>query len=135
MASMEKEPPLFSSLIEAGFASAVDDHVDRTIDLNELLIAHPAATFFVKVKGESMKNAGIHPGDILVVDRSLAPVSGRIVVAVLDGEFTVKRLILEGDVAILVPENLAFPQVRITKEREFQVWGTVTYVIKKCCTT
>jgi DNA polymerase V len=131
---MEQEPPLFSSLIEAGFASAVDDHIDRTIDLNELLIPHPAATFFVKVKGESMKNAGIHPGDILVVDRSLEPLSGRIVVAVLDGEFTVKRLLLENKEAILIPENPSFPQIRITKERDFQVWGTVTYVIKRCIT-
>jgi DNA polymerase V len=131
---MEQEPPLFSSLIEAGFASAVDDHVDRTIDLNEMLIAHPAATFFVKVKGDSMKDAGIHPGDILVVDRSLEPMSGRIVVAILDGEFTVKRLILENGEAILAAENRAFPPIRIAKERDFQVWGTVTYVIKKCIT-
>jgi DNA polymerase V len=127
---MEQKLPLFSSQIEAGFASAADDHVDRTIDLNELLILHPAATFFVKVKGDSMKNAGIHPGDILVVDRSLEPTSGRIVVAILDGEFTVKRLILENGEAILIPENPSFLPIRIAKERDFQVWGTVTYVIK-----
>jgi DNA polymerase V len=131
---MHEEPPLFSSLIEAGFASAVDDHVDRTLDLNKLLITHRAATFFVKVKGDSMKDAGIHPGDILVVDRSLAPMSGRIVVAVLDGEFTVKRLLLENDRATLVAENSTFPPMPIGKERDFQVWGTVTYVIKKCIT-
>lgn len=132
---MEKqELPLFSSLIEAGFASAVDDHIERTIDLNELLVPRPAATFFVRVKGDSMKDAGIHPGDILVVDRSLEPVSGRIVVAILDGEFTVKRLILENGHAVLVPENAAYPTLKISKERDFQVWGTVTYVIKKCIT-
>ncbi|MDA0859295.1 MAG: translesion error-prone DNA polymerase V autoproteolytic subunit, partial [Verrucomicrobia bacterium] len=83
--------PLFSARVQAGFPSPADDHLERSIDLNEELIRNPAATFFVRVKGESMQDAGIASGDILVVDRSLAPTDRKIVVAMIDGEFTVKR--------------------------------------------
>ena len=85
--------PLFSSGVSAGFPSPAEDHIDRKLDLNELLIQHPVATFFVRVAGESMKDAGINHGDILVVDRSLEAVSGKIVIAIVNGELTVKRFI------------------------------------------
>lgn len=83
--------PLYSGRVEAGFPSPADDHMERMLDLNEEIVRNPAATFFVRVQGHSMKGAGIHPGDILVVDRSLAPSDRQIVVAMIDGEFTVKR--------------------------------------------
>jgi DNA polymerase V len=126
--------PFFSATVPAGFASAADDHVEKSLDLHELLITHPAATFFVRVKGNSMEGAAIHCGDILVVDRSLEPVSGRIVVAILNGEFTVKRLLIEGETVRLVPENPAYPIIKVPAESDFQVWGTVTYIIKSCIT-
>jgi len=124
--------PLFECSVAAGFPSPADDYVDKTLDLNELIITHPAATFFVRVKGYSMRDAGIHCGDILVVDRSLEPVSGRIVVAILHSEFTVKRFIVETNKILLVPENPAYSTIHVPSESDFQVWGTVTYVIKKC---
>ncbi len=132
---MDTSPiPLFSCSVAAGFSSPADDYVDRTLDLNELIIAHPAATFFVRVKGDSMRDAGIHCGDLLVVDRSLEAVSGRIVVAILHSEFTVKRFVVEGTKILLVPENPAYSTIHVPRESDFQVWGTVTYVIKKCIT-
>jgi DNA polymerase V len=124
--------PLFQCSVPAGFSSAADDCIDQTLDINALLIAHPAATFFVRAKGDSMLNAGIHSGDILVVDRSLEPISGRIIIAILHSEFTVKRLLIEGDQILLAAENPRYPTIRVPKESDFQVWGTVTYVIKKC---
>src|SRR5690348_13200013 len=83
---------IYLANVQAGFPSPAENDLDKTLDLNELLIAHPAATFFVRVAGESMRNAGIFSGDILVVDRSLEAVDNKIVLAIVDGEFTVKRL-------------------------------------------
>lgn len=124
--------PFFASHVPAGFPSPADDYIDKTLDVSDLLVAHPASTFFVRVKGDSMQGAGISCGDILVVDRSLEPMSGRIIIAILDGEFTVKRLILENGKAWLVPENPTYSPLEIPKESDFQVWGTVTFIIKKC---
>ncbi len=117
--------------MQAGFPSPAEDYLDKTLDLNELLIAHPAATFFVRVSGDSMQNAGIFSGDILVVDRSLEAADNKIVIAIVSGEFTVKRLkIREGRIS-LVPENPSYPILEMKEGSDFQVWGVVTYVIHK----
>ena len=121
--------PLFISSVSAGFPSPAEDYMDRKLDLNELLIKNPAATFFVRVEGDSMINAGIHHDDILVVDRARQAESGDVVIAVLDGELTVKRLVLEGDRGRLVAENPAYPAIEISQERGCEIWGVVTSVI------
>ncbi|MFC1811015.1 LexA family protein [Patescibacteria group bacterium] len=115
--------------VAAGFPSPADDFLEDKLDLNEKLIRHPAATFFVRVAGNSMIKAGIHSGDLLIVDRSLEPKSGNVVVAVIDGEFTVKRISKKGDQLFLVPENPRFKPIQITNDSNFQVWGVVTNVI------
>lgn len=123
--------PLFSSGVSAGFPSPADDYVDRELDLNEYLITNPAATFFVRVAGDSMIGAGINHDDILIVDRSIAPVSGKIVIAIVDGELTVKRLVKTGDCCRLVAENPLYPPTDIEKEMELEVWGVVTCAIHR----
>lgn len=123
----------FQSPVEAGFPSPADDFVEKSLDLNELLIEHPAATFFVRVQGSSMKDAHILDGDVLIVDRAKEAVSGTIVVAVLNGEFTVKRIEKKGEALFLVPENKKFQPILVTPEMDFQVWGVVTYVIHRTC--
>lgn len=123
--------PLFSSSIKAGFPSPAEDHIEEKLDLNRLMVEHPAATFFLRVEGESMENANIQPGDILVVNRALTPQNGQIIVAVLNGEFTVKRLKKKENRLYLLPENPAFPTLEITSETEFQIWGVVTFIIHK----
>jgi len=121
--------PLFLAKVQAGFPSPADDHLERSIDLNEELIRNPASTFFVRVKGESMRDAGIHTGDILVVDRSLTPSDRRIVVAMIDGEFTVKRFRnLEGNV-FLEAANDKFPRIELSGDQELVIWGVVAFVI------
>lgn len=125
----EARYPLFCSRIPAGFPSPADDYIENSLDLNEYLVKHPAATFFVRVTGDSMTGAGINSGDILIVDRALTPVSGAVVVAALNGEFTVKRLVTAGGGISLLPENPAYKPVEITNGTEFEVWGVVTYVI------
>jgi DNA polymerase V len=121
--------PLFSSSVAAGFPSPADDFVEKKLDLNELLVRHPSATFFVRVDGDSMEGAGIQSGDILVVDRALQAAAGRVVVAVLDGELTVKRLERRGRELLLVAENSRYEPIRVTDQTDFQVWGVVTHVI------
>lgn len=121
--------PLFSSMVAAGFPSPADDYIEKTLDLNEHLIRHPAATFFVRVEGSSMVNAGVHSGDILIVDRSLEPADKRIIIAVINGELTVKRVRKHKDKLCLVPENDTFEAITVTEEMSFQVWGVVTHVI------
>lgn len=123
--------PLFLSNIQAGFPSPADDFLEKQLDLNELVIKNGAATFFVRVEGESMKDAGIRPGDLLVVDRSIRPTNGMIIVAIIDGEFTVKRIKIGTEGISLLPENSAYPSIEIGLESDFQVWGVVTYVIHK----
>lgn len=131
--SVETEQPLpvFLSCVQAGFPSPAEDFVENRLDLNALVIQHPAATFFVRVEGESMRDANIFSGDILVVDRSIEAVSGKIVVAVVNGEFTVKRFIKGPSGASLVPANARYPTLQIGPGTDFQVWGVVTYVIHK----
>lgn len=121
--------PLFLASVKAGFPSPADDFVEKKLDLNEHLIQHPAATFFVRVDGDSMKNASISKGDILIVDRALEAHDGRIVVAVINGEFTVKRIRLKGEELFLEPENPNYPPIQVDQEMDFQIWGVVTYVI------
>ncbi|MBS0604600.1 MAG: translesion error-prone DNA polymerase V autoproteolytic subunit [Verrucomicrobia bacterium] len=123
--------PIFLVSVQAGFPSPAEDYLDKTLDLNELLISHPAATFFVRVAGDSMKGAGIFSGDILVVDRSIEAADNKIIVAIVGGEFTVKRLKLRDGRICLIPENPAYPILEMKEGSDFQVWGVVTYVIHK----
>jgi len=121
--------PFYQGPLRAGFPSAADDYLDQRLDLNEHLITHPASTFFVKVKGDSMINAGIHSGDMLIVDRSIEPKSRNIVVAVINGEFTVKRLLKSKGICQLSPENPDYPLINITDAMDFEIWGIVLHVI------
>ncbi len=123
------ELPLFTTHIPAGFPSPADDFIENKLDLNELLIKHPVATFFVRVQGDSMINAGIHNSDILVVDRSLEAKHNKIIIAVINGELTVKRLIQKDRQTFLFADNPKYKPVQITQEMAFQVWGVVTSVI------
>jgi len=121
--------PLFSGKVAAGFPSPADDYIEKTLDLNDLLVQKPAATFFVRAEGESMLGAGIHPNDILVVDRSIDPVVGKIVICALNGELTVKRLNSIGDEVILGAENPAYADIIVAKDIDLVIWGVVTNVI------
>lgn len=123
--------PVADSLVQAGFPSPADDYVEKQLDLNEMMIQHPAATFFVRVDGDSMIDAGIRSGDTLVVDRSIEPTDGKIVVAALNGEFTVKRLRQKGGRVTLSPENAKYADIPVDPEADFEVWGVVTFVIHK----
>ncbi|MFU8790404.1 MAG: LexA family protein [Methylobacter sp.] len=121
--------PLFSGKVSAGFPSPADDYIEKTLDLNELLVQKPAATFFVRAQGESMLGAGIHPNDILVVDRSIEPVPGKIVICALNGELTVKRLERKNEHWQLTAENPNYPDIVIFDALELVIWGVVTNVI------
>lgn len=121
--------PLFTSRISAGFASPADDHLETRIDLNQLLIHRPSATFMLKVKGDSMIEAGIFDGDLLVVDRSIEAVNGSIVIASMHGDLTVKRLIKTEKGVWLKPENPDFKAVRIGEDSDFEIWGCVKHAI------
>lgn len=128
---MEKECelPIFMESVSAGFPSPADDYIDNKLDLNEFLIKNPSATFFVRVTGDSMVNAGIYSGDILVVDRSIEAKNGYVVIAVIDGELLVKRLRQTKKKIFLYPENSNFTPIEITSQMNFEVWGVVTNVI------
>lgn len=121
----------FDNAVTAGFPSPALDSIQKKLDLNEYLIDHPAATFFIRVQGDSMIDANIHTGDILVVDRSLPAKNKDIILAILDGSFTVKRLLKNTDGMYLQPENPEYKPIKITEEMGFEVWGVVTAVIKK----
>ena len=119
------------SPIEAGFPSPADDHLDVSLDLNEYLIKHPSATFYIYVKGDSMINDGIYNGDIMIVDRAISPKSKDVVIAVIDGEFTVKRIHKKNNKIYLQPSNKNYQTICITNEMDFQIWGVVTHTIHK----
>jgi DNA polymerase V len=121
--------PLSEESVPAGFPSPAEGYIEKALDLNEHLIHHPSATFFVRADGESMTGAGIFPGDLLLVDRSLNPVNGSVVIAVIDGDFTVKRLSLDRGKICLLSENDKFESITITEEQSFQVWGVVAFSI------
>ena len=123
--------PLLASRVEAGFPSPADDYVERTLDLNEEVITHPAATFFLRAGGRSMQGAGIHDGDLLVVDRSRDPEEGMVVVAVVDGEFTVKRLDRSEHGPILRAEHPGYAPIPIGPDTEVVIWGVVTWVLHR----
>ncbi|MAJ63999.1 MAG: peptidase S24 [Alphaproteobacteria bacterium] len=124
--------PLVLSSVEAGFPSPADDYIEGELDLNELLVEHPSATFYVRVTGDSMVNAGILPEDILAVDRALNAKNNDIVIAVINGELTVKRLVKRRDGHIeLHPDNDSYSIISFTDGSEFEVWGVVSGVIRK----
>ncbi len=122
-------PPLYASTVRAGFPSPADDYIEARLDLNTHLIKHPAATFFVTASGDSMKNAGIHSGDLLIVDKSIHAQHSHIVIAAINGELTVKRLSRVNERVRLMPENDDFEPIDITEESELIIWGVVTYII------
>ena len=123
--------PFIDSGISAGFPSPAEDFEEQGIDLNKELIRHKEATFFGRVKGNSMIDAGLNDGDLLVIDKSLEPANGKIAVCFIDGEFTVKRIKIEKDIVWLIAENKNYAPIKVTSENDFIIWGIVTAVIKK----
>jgi DNA polymerase V len=121
--------PLFGSRVPAGFPSPADEHQEDTLDLNAHLIPHPADTFLVRAQGASMIGAGIDDGDLLIVDRSLEAASGDIVVAALNGELTVKRLLTKDGKVWLMPENPEFKPLEITEGTDLHIWGVVSSAV------
>jgi len=121
----------FEGRVQAGFPSPAQGEYADTIDLNRALITNPAATFCARVIGNSMVDAGINEGDLLIIDRSLSPHDGNIAVCFVDGDFTVKRLSVRDDGIYLTPANAAFPELRVDEGSNFQVWGVVSHIIKK----
>ena len=122
--------PLMSGTAECGFPSPADDYLDRPLDFNELLIENAPATFAVRVAGDSMTGIGLFPGDIAVVNRARPVIDGSIVVALVDGEFTLKRFRRRAGRVWLHPENPAYPDIEITEGMAFEVWGVVTRSIR-----
>lgn len=129
--SHDIEVPFVEGGITAGFPSPADDFKEVRISLDKTLIKNTDATFYARVKGQSMMGAGIDDGDLLIVDKSLEPQNNKIAVCFLDGEFTVKRLKVEKDAVYLVPENEDYKPIKVTKENQLIIWGIVTYVIKR----
>ncbi len=123
--------PFIKEGVSAGFPSPAADFMETNIDLNTELSTNPLATFYIKVKGNSMIDAGINDKDVLVVDRSLGPQNNKISICFIDGEFTVKRIQKEKDCLYLMPENSNYSPIKVTEENELIIWGIVTYVIKK----
>lgn len=130
LCKLTTELPFYHS-VSAGFPSPADDYEEERLNLDEHLVKNPAATFFVRVEGVSMTGAGIYPDDILVVDRSLEARPGDVIIAILDGEFTVKRLIRKNRRYFLKPEHPDYSLIPLGEDCEFQVWGVVTHVIHK----
>ena len=122
--------PMMAWSAACGFPSPAEDYVDRPLDFNELLIEHPAATFAIRIEGESMTGAGIFPGDIAVVDRAREPVNGSVILALLDGAFTVKRYRVKDGAVWLQAENPAFPDMPLSDGQNFEVWGVITRSIR-----
>lgn len=120
-----------TSGIKAGFPSPAADFEENKISLDKIVVKNKETTFYAKASGNSMTGAGIDDGDILVIDRSLEPINNKIAVCLIDGEFTVKRIKIEGENVFLMPENSNYNPIKIELHNEFVVWGIVTYVIKK----
>jgi DNA polymerase V len=129
--SKKKVLDLYTSLIPAGFPSPAEDFMEKRLDLNDYLVKNQASTFLIRVKGNSMVNAGIFDGDLLIIDRSVEALDGKIVLGVLNGEFTVKRINKKGKKLFLSSENDIYKPIEITEEMDFQIWGVVTYSIHK----
>lgn len=127
----QQQLKLFSSQVPAGFPSPAEDFLEKRLDLNEYLVKNKSATFLIKVHGNSMVNAGIFDGDILIIDRSVQPTSGKIVLGVLNGEFTVKKIDKRKNSLFLMPENESYSPIEVTSEMDFTIWGVVTFAIHK----
>ena len=121
--------PLFLCHVAAGFPSPADDYIEGPLDLNEHVIKHPSATYFVRASGDSMIGAGIFNGDLLIVDRSLEPTHGKVIIAEVDGQLTVKRLSKFKDHFSLQPENASYPSIELQEGNEVVLWGVVTHVL------
>ena len=121
----------FEGRVQAGFPSPAQGEYADTIDLNRALISNPAATFCARVIGNSMVDAGINEGDLLIIDRSLTPHDGSIAVCFIDGDFTVKRISIRDDGVYLTPANATFPELKVPEESSFQIWGVVSHIVKK----
>ena len=115
--------------LPAGWPSPAENYVEASLDLHKLAVRNPPATFFLRVMGDSMIGAGIHSGDLLVVDRSAHPASGKVVVAIVDGELTIKRLVKRKGKTYLCPENPSYPEIDVSDREETSVWGVATYVL------
>jgi DNA polymerase V len=123
--------PYYNNAVKAGFPSPAEEEMATPLNLHSHLITHPHATFFVRVLGDSMEGAGIFDGDMLIVDKAATPSHGKVVVALIQGEFTVKRLIIDDHGVMLKPENPRYKAVRISQGQDLTIWGVVTYVIHK----
>jgi DNA polymerase V len=121
--------PLAICRVEAGFPSPADDYMERSLDLNEHVIKHPSATYFVRASGDSMTGAGIFDGDLLIVDRSLEPSHGKVAIVEVDGQLTVKRLSKSKGRFMLLSENVNYPPIELQEENEVMAWGIVTHVL------
>ncbi|MDQ3110966.1 MAG: translesion error-prone DNA polymerase V autoproteolytic subunit [Bacteroidota bacterium] len=130
-AQLKTELPLFADAVAAGFPSPAEDYIEKKMDLNEYLVKRPSATFFVRVSGDSMTGAGILDGDLLIVDRSVSADDNKIVIGVVNGNFTVKRIRKKAGKIFLQPENPKFKEMEITTDMDFSIWGVVVYVIHK----
>ncbi len=128
--SSKLDLPIVENGISAGFPSPADDFLDLSIDLNKELIQNPSATFYGRVKGDSMVDAGLSDGDLLIIDKSLEPTDSKIAVCFIDGEFTVKRIKIARDIIWLIAENKNYKPIKVTSENDFIIWGIVTTVIK-----
>ncbi len=127
----DEKLPLFSSRPQAGFPAPGDDQIERVLDINDLVVKHPASTFFVRVEGDSMEGAGIFSNDVLVVDRSITPHDGHIVVAAVFGEMVVKRLKATGNTHILASENEAYEPITVTGNDDCFIWGVVVGSVRQ----
>ena len=125
------EMPYISSGIKAGFPSPAADFDGSRISIDQIVVKNAVATFYAKANGHSMTGAGIDDGDILVIDKSIEPQDGKIAVCFIDGEFTVKRIKVQENSLLLLPENKLFEPIEVTQENDFIIWGIVTYVVKK----
>tara|TARA_Y100001970_G_scaffold163819_1_gene200215 strand:+ start:308 stop:742 length:435 start_codon:yes stop_codon:yes gene_type:complete len=120
---------LYTTSISAGFPSPAEDHMDISLDINEYLVKHPSSTFYIYVKGDSMIDSGIFDGDLLIVDRSLEVKSNSVVVAVIDGDFTVKKIKKDSGNLYLIPQNKKYKPILLENNMDFQIWGIVTHTI------
>lgn len=129
--SSELPLPIVGNQIVAGFPSPAEDYLEAMLDLNKKLIKNPNSTFYGKVKGISMKDAGVDDGDLLVIDKSLTYRNNALSVCFINGEFTLKRFRREGETIVLMPANRDYQPIVIKEDADFAVWGIVTYIIKK----
>jgi DNA polymerase V len=127
---LELKLPYADRGVRAGFPSPAQDFMELALDFNRDMIKNPTASFYARVKGDSMQDEGIESGDILLIDRSITATSGSLAVCIIDGEFTLKRVVKRGNRVTLMPANRDYSQIEITEENEFAVWGVVLYVIK-----